>query len=125
MDPHVSGPAGNPRLPEALRRALRPCSVSATQYSLLRSDLGRIRRRLKCHGRRRNAYARPGACLRNGRSARSVADRGIPDAFGFVPNRFAKASIESQIRSKAVTLDAALQVVVDFLLARIHAGPFR
>src|SRR5260370_26739681 len=60
-----------------------------------------------------------------GANAHSVAGRGVPDSFGFIPNRFLKASVEAQIRSKSVMLDAALQVVVDFLLARIHARPFR
>src|SRR5260370_20772710 len=60
-----------------------------------------------------------------GAHTHSVADRGIPDAFGFIPNRFAKASIEAQIRSKSVMLDTTFEVVVDFLLARVHAGPFR
>src|SRR6267154_2660092 len=50
--------------------------------------------------------------------------RRVPDSFRFIPNSFLKASIEAEVRREPVTLDAALQVVVDFLLARIHAGPF-
>src|SRR5258708_1825911 len=60
-----------------------------------------------------------------GAHAHSVGCRGIPDLFGFIPNRFSKTSIEAQIRSKSVMLDTTFEVVVDFLLARVHAGPFR
>src|SRR6266478_4281790 len=55
----------------------------------------------------------------------SVASRYVPHAFGFIPNGFLEARIEAQVRSKSIAFDAALQVVVDFLLLRIHAGPFR
>src|SRR5712692_3946611 len=58
-----------------------------------------------------------------GANAYSVACRCVPDSCGFIPNRISKARVEAQIRSKPVTLDTALQVIVDFLLARIHARP--
>ena len=60
-----------------------------------------------------------------GAHTHSVGCRGIPDLFGFIPNRFSKAGVEAQIRSKSVLLDTTFEVVVDFLLARVHAGPFR
>src|SRR6266478_5803103 len=60
-----------------------------------------------------------------GANSHSIAGESIPNAFGFIPNRFLKTRVEAQIRSKLIAFDAALQVVVDFLLARIHAGPFR
>jgi hypothetical protein len=56
--------------------------------------------------------------------AHSFPGRNVPDSFRFVPNGFAKTSVEAQIRSKAVLLDTALEVIVDFLLPGIHAGPF-
>src|SRR5712664_2274291 len=59
-----------------------------------------------------------------GAHTHSVADR-VPDSFGFIPNCFPKTSAEAQIRSKPIALDTTFEVVVDFLLARIHAGPFR
>src|SRR5216684_668405 len=60
-----------------------------------------------------------------GANVHSVAGCGVPDSFGFIPNRFLKASIEAEVRREPVMLDTSLEVVVDFLLARIHAGPFR
>src|SRR5258708_11750304 len=60
-----------------------------------------------------------------GANTHPVTDRCVPDALGFIPNCFLKASVELQIWSKHVTLDTSLEVVVDFRLARIHAGPFR
>src|SRR6266852_219859 len=56
-------------------------------------------------------------------NAHFVSCRCVPDSFGFIPNGISKAGVEAQIRSKPVMLNAALQVVVDFLLARIHARP--
>src|SRR5260370_21487624 len=60
-----------------------------------------------------------------GANAHSIAGCGVPDSFRFIPNSFLKASIEAQIRSKRVMLDTSLEVVVDFPLTGIHAGPFR
>src|SRR5882762_2191791 len=56
--------------------------------------------------------------------AQTISGGDVPGTLGFIPNRFAKASVETDMRSETVTLDAALEVIVDFLLARIHAGPF-
>src|SRR5258708_9764928 len=56
-------------------------------------------------------------------NAHSVPGRNVPHSFRFVPDGFTKASVESHIRSKAVLLDAALQIIVDFLLTGIHARP--
>src|SRR5713101_4578321 len=58
-----------------------------------------------------------------GANAHSVARRCVPDSCGFIPNRISKASTEAQMRREPVTLDTALQVIVDLLLARIHARP--
>src|SRR5947199_9584140 len=44
-------------------------------------------------------------------------------AGGFVPGRFAKARLETDVRSELVTLHAGFQVLPDFLLACEHAGP--
>src|SRR5258708_22216695 len=60
-----------------------------------------------------------------GTNAHSISCRGVPDPFRFIPNSFLKSSIESEVRREPVMLDTSLEVVVDFLLARIHAGPFR
>src|SRR6266478_4229600 len=60
-----------------------------------------------------------------GANAHSVAGACVPYAFGIIPNRFLETRIQPEIRRKPVMLDAAFQIVVDFLLAWIHARPFR
>src|SRR6266566_5335102 len=69
----------------------------------------------RAHGRNKDARA----------NAHSFSSRGIPYAFGFVPNSFSKAGVEVEIWRKPVMLHTAFEVVVYFLLARIHAGPIR
>src|SRR5260370_3079660 len=60
-----------------------------------------------------------------GTNADSISCLGVPDSFRFIPNSFLKASIEAEVRREPVMLDTSLEIGVDFLLARIHAGPFR
>src|SRR5260370_29714707 len=79
-----------------------------------------LERRKMRHGQR----AHPGN-EHAGTNAYSISCRGVPDSFRFIPNSFLKASIEAEVRREPVMLDTSLEVGVDFLLARIHAGPFR
>src|SRR5438045_8725548 len=54
---------------------------------------------------------------------RAFACGNAPMARGFVPGRFAKARLETDVRSEPVALHAGFQVLPDLLLARAHAGP--
>src|SRR5260370_15854275 len=58
-------------------------------------------------------------------NAHSVSSRRTPCAFRFIPNSFLKTRVEVEIWRKPVMLHTAFEVVVNFLLARIHASPFR
>jgi len=56
-------------------------------------------------------------------AGRDVAHGDAPLRGSFVPSGFTKARVEPNVRRQAVALDAGLQVLPDFLLAREHAGP--
>src|SRR5690349_22406624 len=49
----------------------------------------------------------------------------IPRALRLVPNRFAQTRVHLNMRRESMVLDAAFQIIVDFLLAGIHPRPVR
>ena len=57
--------------------------------------------------------------------AHSLTSGGMPHAFGLIPDCFVKTRIQPDVRRKFVTLDAAFQIIVNFLLAGVHARPIR
>src|ERR1700741_4805230 len=55
--------------------------------------------------------------------AHSVLSGRLPDTRGFIPSGFQKPGVQADLGCKSIARDAALEIIVNFLLARVHARP--